>query len=180
MDRRRANKRTDSYGGSVENRCRFVLEVADVITEVFDGPEMVCVKLNPTDYYNDSVVGFNEMKETYTYLITKLVSRKIGIINLSRRGIDPRPGTETAQGQSQRPERYPLPHNYDPVLDFGRLVKYPGSPSLLMANEDYTIEEAAKLVEDGKLDLISLGRPFIYNPVRTTPPLPSFTKLGLI
>jgi 2,4-dienoyl-CoA reductase-like NADH-dependent reductase (Old Yellow Enzyme family) len=162
---RRANKRTDSYGGSAENRCRFILEVVDAISGVFDGPEVVCVKINPTDFFNDSIVTFEEMKETYTYLIKKLVLRRVGIINISRRGTDPEAGTGGFYGRSGRSEGYPLPAGYDPVLDFGRLVKYPGSPSLLMANHDYTPEEADQLITEGKLDLITFGRPFIYNPV---------------
>lgn len=160
---RRANERTDSYGGSVENRCRFILEVVDAISDVFDGPEMVCVKINPTDFLNDSVVTFEEMKETYTYLIKKLVLRRVGIINLSRRGVYSDIGTGDVSGG--RPEGYPLPAGYDPVLDFGRLVKYPGSSSLLMANQDYTVEEADELITGEQLDLIAFGRPFIYNPV---------------
>ncbi|KAE8131452.1 hypothetical protein BDV38DRAFT_288698 [Aspergillus pseudotamarii] len=160
----RANKRTDNYGGSVENRCRFILEVVDVISEIFGGPEYACVKLNPTDFLNDSVVTFKEMKETYTYLIKELVTRKVGIINLSRRGIDHNGGTGDFFGHIPRPTEYPLPLGYDPVLDFGPLVKFPGSPSMLMANHDYTLEEADRLVKEGKLDLITFGRPFIYNP----------------
>lgn len=139
----------------------------DAISEVFGGPEFICVKLNPTDFVNDSVVTFEEMKETYTHLISELVSRKVGIINLSRRGADPNAGTGDFFGRFGRPSDYPLPPNYDPVLDFGSLVKYPGSHSLLMANHDYTVEEADFLVKDGKLDMITFGRPFIYNPVST-------------
>ncbi|KPM41921.1 hypothetical protein AK830_g4671 [Neonectria ditissima] len=157
----RANKRTDKYGGSVENRCRFTLEVADAIAEIFGGPEFLCVKLNPTDYLNDSVVQFDEMKEVYTYLIRELVKRKMGIINISRRGSGPYRGTVDFIA---RPEGYPIPAGYDPVLDFGKLVKFPGSPSLLMANHDYTVEEADELVRGGQLDMITFATLFICNP----------------
>jgi 2,4-dienoyl-CoA reductase-like NADH-dependent reductase (Old Yellow Enzyme family) len=44
-------------------------------------------------------------------------------------------------------------------------VKRPGSQTALMANEEYTVAEAEKLVESGQLDLVSFGRPFICNPV---------------
>ncbi len=135
------------------------------MSEVFGGPEFVCIKLNPTDFLNDSAVTFEEMKETYTYLIKELVSRRIGIINLSRRGIDHNAGTGDFFGRVARTEGYDLPPGYDPVLDFGPLVKFPGSPSMLMANHDYTVEEADYLVREGVLDLITFGRPFIYNPV---------------
>jgi 2,4-dienoyl-CoA reductase-like NADH-dependent reductase (Old Yellow Enzyme family) len=142
-----------------------VLEVVDAIAEEFGGPEFVCVKLNPTDFLNDSIVDFDEMKQVYTYLITELVSRKVGIINIGRRGAETKHGSAGMFDGMRLPEGH-LPPGYDPVLDFGKLVKFPGSPSLLMANHDYTVEEAADLVEQQKLDLITFARPFIYNPVR--------------
>ncbi|KAL7769846.1 hypothetical protein ACKLNR_001230 [Fusarium oxysporum f. sp. zingiberi] len=160
----RANHRTDEYGGSVENRCRFTLELVDAIATVFSGPEYICVKINPTDHLNDSIVDFDEVKETYTYLITELVKRKVGIINLGRRGAETSPGSGEFFGPLPRPEGYPLPRGYDPVLDFGRLVKFPGSPTLLMANHDYTVEAADALVGAGKLDMITFARAFIHNP----------------
>ena len=165
MTRRRANQRTDSYGGSVENRCRFVLEIVETIIEVYGSPDFVCVKICPADFFNDSAVSFEEMKETYTYLIKELVKRRVGIINISRRGTDIGEESGNVTGITTRPADFPLPPNYDPVLDFGPLVKYPGSPSLLMANHEYTPEEADHLVKEGKLDLITFARPFIYNPV---------------
>lgn len=51
---------------------------------------------------------------------------------------------------------------------FRPLVKFPGSPTLLMANRDHTVEEANQLITESKLDLITFGRPFIYNPVKST------------
>lgn len=149
----------------MENRCRFILEVVDVISEVFDGPEFVIVKLSPTDFLNDSIVDYDETKEVYTYLIKELVARRVGIIDLCRRGIDPNMGTGDFFERHGRSSEYPLPKGYDPVLDFGRLVKYPNSPSLLMANHDYTPEEADKMVKNGTLDLVAFGRPFMYQSV---------------
>ncbi|KAF6829018.1 hypothetical protein CMUS01_08347 [Colletotrichum musicola] len=159
----RANLRKDDYGGSVENRCRFTLEVVDAIADVFEGPEFVCVKVCPTDFLNDSVVTFEEMKEVYSYLIEKLVERRIGIINISRRGAN-HDSKDDGYIDPGRPKQFSLLPGYDPVLDFGPLVKYPASPSLLMANQDYTVEEANQLVGESKADLISFARPFICNP----------------
>lgn len=50
-----ANQRTDQWGGSYINRCRFGLEALKVLTEVW-GADKVGVKLNPAGGYND--VGF--------------------------------------------------------------------------------------------------------------------------
>jgi 2,4-dienoyl-CoA reductase-like NADH-dependent reductase (Old Yellow Enzyme family) len=112
------------------------------------------------------------MKETYTYLITELVKRKVGIINLGRRGASA--GSGEFFGHLVRPEGYPLPRGYDPVLDFGKLVKFPGSPTLLMANQDYTVEAADALVGAGKLDMITFARAFIHNPVSS--PRPTYSN----
>jgi 2,4-dienoyl-CoA reductase-like NADH-dependent reductase (Old Yellow Enzyme family) len=104
------------------------------------------------------VVAFVEMKETYTYLINEMVKRRVGIITLCRRGT-------SAGDLLNRPKEFSIPEGYDPVLDFGKLVKFPGSPSKLMANNDYTVGEADRLIKEGKIDMITFGRPFIYNPV---------------
>jgi 2,4-dienoyl-CoA reductase-like NADH-dependent reductase (Old Yellow Enzyme family) len=50
-----SNQRTDEWGGSVENRCRFGLEVLKVLIGVW-GADRVGIKLNPCAGYND--VGF--------------------------------------------------------------------------------------------------------------------------
>jgi 2,4-dienoyl-CoA reductase-like NADH-dependent reductase (Old Yellow Enzyme family) len=47
-----SNKRTDEWGGSVENRCRFVLEVLKAIVGVF-GANRTAIKLTPCGGYND-------------------------------------------------------------------------------------------------------------------------------
>lgn len=47
------NKRTDSYGGSIENRSRFVLEVLAAVAEAI-GPERVGIRLSPYNYFQDT------------------------------------------------------------------------------------------------------------------------------
>lgn len=122
----------------------------------------------PADVVNDSANTFDEMKDTYTYLLKELVARKVGIITVSRRGHSLLgKGVNTSIPPLTRPDDCPLPPNYDPVLDFGPLVAYPGSPTKLMANEDYDIEEGELLVQEGKADLVGFGRSFVANPVRS-------------
>lgn len=150
----------------MENRCRFALELVDAASEAFGGPELIGVKISPTDALNDSIVTFDEMQETYTYLIKEFVKRKVGIITICRRGADIHVESVDAYNHFPRPEGFLLPPNYDPVLKFGGLIKFPGSASLLMVNQDYGVEEAERLVKEGKIDLLMIGRPFIFNPVR--------------
>ncbi|PYH94549.1 FMN-linked oxidoreductase, partial [Aspergillus ellipticus CBS 707.79] len=158
-----ANLRTDRYGGSTENRCRFVLEVLEAIISVW-GARSVGIKICPADDYNNSTVSYVELTGVYTHLIQELVKRDIGFINLSRRGCDVGRSTDDYFQTSPRPEGKELPLGYDPLHQFGNLVKYPGSRTMLMVNHEYTIEEANELIGNGKIDLVAFARSFIYNP----------------
>jgi len=60
------NQRTDEYGGSVENRSRFCLEVIDILIEVF-GAKRVGIKITPVGRFND--VCDSDPVSLYTYLI---------------------------------------------------------------------------------------------------------------
>jgi 2,4-dienoyl-CoA reductase-like NADH-dependent reductase (Old Yellow Enzyme family) len=86
------------------------------------------------------------------------VARELGFVTLSRRGHDTVPrlaGTE-------------LPPGYEPLHEFGGMIKFPGSKTKLVVNYEYTIEEAEQLIRSDKIDLVQLGRPFIPNPVSCT------------
>jgi 2,4-dienoyl-CoA reductase-like NADH-dependent reductase (Old Yellow Enzyme family) len=158
------NDRADSYGGSTENRCQFALEVVDAVAFVF-GYDRVGIKVCPTDFMGDSMIPHEEMTEVYTYLIDKIVARGVGYVNISRRGVDLGRNGERYVPLPTRPADKILKSGYEPLLEFGPLVKRAGSQTALMANEEYTVDEAEKLIERGQLDLVSFGRPFICNPV---------------
>jgi 2,4-dienoyl-CoA reductase-like NADH-dependent reductase (Old Yellow Enzyme family) len=132
------------------------------------GPSAVGIKICPSDDISDTASPYTEISETYTYLIKQLVARELGYINLSRRGCD--------LGRSQdsffdahttaRPAGTELPPGYEPLNEFGPMIKFPGSKTSVMVNHEYTVEEAERLLQEEKIDLVSFGRPFIYNPVR--------------
>lgn len=104
------------------------------------------------------------MTEVYTYLVDQLVTRGVGYINVSRRGTARAQGLEGLTSHP-RPDDRALRPGYEPLAEFGQLVKFPGSETALMANDGYDVTEAEDLMNEGLLDLISFGRPFIYNPV---------------
>lgn len=162
---RNLNNRNDEYGGSTQNRCRFALQVIDAIATVF-GYDRVGIKICPTDFYKGSPISHSEMTEVYTYLVGQLVARGIGYINLSRRGVDL--GRNKDKGVPDavvRSADKALQPGYEPLSEFGPMVKFPGSKTALMVNEEYTVSEAENLVEDGGIDMVSFGRDFICNPV---------------
>lgn len=127
--------------------------------------EFVGIKICPSDDYNDSAISDEEMRETYEYYIRELMKRKMLFINLSRRGAFVARNQDDYFKTGARPAGREIPRDYDSLESFGGLVKYPGSPTLLMVNHEYTVEEADDLIRRGKIDLVSFGRPFIYNPV---------------
>lgn len=149
----------------MENRCRFPLEVLDAIISVW-GPRAVGIKFCPSDDYNDTMVSYEELTETYTYYIQELIKRNLGFINISRRGCDLGRNQDDYFKSNPRPEDKVLPPNYEPLKQFGKMIKYPGSNTMLMVNHEYTFEEAEYLIMTGQIDLVQFGRPFIYNPVR--------------
>jgi 2,4-dienoyl-CoA reductase-like NADH-dependent reductase (Old Yellow Enzyme family) len=112
-----------------------------------------------------SMISHQEMTEVYTYLIENVVARGVGYVNISRRGVDLGRGGERYVPLPVRPADRMLEPGYEPMDEFGPLVKFPGSRTALMVNEEYTVGEAEKLVESGQIDMVSVGRPFICNPV---------------
>jgi N-ethylmaleimide reductase len=74
------NIRTDGYGGSIENRSRFVLEVIDAVSKAI-GRDKVGIRISPFGTFNNMPV-YAEMESDYTYLANQLNERGILYIHL--------------------------------------------------------------------------------------------------
>ena len=135
-----SNQRTDEYGGSVENRCRFVLEVAKATVEAI-GAECVGIRLSPNGAFND-ILPYPEVKETYTYLATEL--NKLGLVYVHL--VD-----HSSMGTP--------PVGEDVVTAIRTAFK-----GTFILSGGYTKARAEHDLTDGKADLIAFGRPFISNP----------------
>lgn len=129
-----SNKRTDKYGGSPENRNRFVLELAEAIAAAI-GKDKTGIRLSPFNPYND--MEFDDTTaEQYTALVDVL--KQIGLVYLHLLTFTiPAPLLETL------------------TTTFAGTV---------MLNGGYTAERAENDLLAGKADLISFGAPFISNP----------------
>lgn len=77
------NKRTDNYGGSIQNRIRFCLEALDVLIGVY-GADKVGIKLSPTGRYND-MYDSNPL-ELYKHLLKEIEKKKIAFVEFKRHG----------------------------------------------------------------------------------------------
>ncbi|KDQ28748.1 hypothetical protein PLEOSDRAFT_1038318 [Pleurotus ostreatus PC15] len=143
-----SNKRTDEYGGSIEGRCRFVLEVlAAVVKEV--GEERVAIRLSPWGTVLD--MGMQDPKPTYTYLVTRIkeLYPHLAYIHV----VEPR-----ANGSG---DRAPGESRADESNDFIRDIW--GERPLISAG-GYTRETALRQAEARPNELIAFGRWYISNP----------------
>jgi N-ethylmaleimide reductase len=141
------NKRTDKYGGSIENRCRFPLEVMDGLISVF-GNDRVVIKLSPVGRYND--MYDSEPVELYSYFLQELDKRKIAYVELVGAPDFGKMNFYGIPGEEQIPDV------------FNTLRPY--FKGVLIANMNLTYETGSKIVQNGDADIISYGRLFISNP----------------
>jgi N-ethylmaleimide reductase len=139
--RSRSNRRDDMYGGSVENRLRFPLMVAEAVTEVW-GKERTGMRISPTGTFND--MHDDDPVETYGRLAKKLNELGLCYIEVVE---DSFQGNEV----EGRPE------------DVIRAIRdhFKGA---YIANGNYTADEARQRIGDGLCDLVTFGRFFISNP----------------
>ncbi|XP_078170586.1 putative 12-oxophytodienoate reductase 11 [Carex rostrata] len=136
-----SNNRTDKYGGSLENRCRFALEVVEAVSNEI-GSDRVGFKLSPFTYYlecfdsNPEILGL--------YMVQSL--NKFNILYCHM--VEPR--------QSVVEGRYQIPHRLLPMRKAfnGTFVAVGG----------YDREEGNKVVAEGYTDLVAYGRHFLANP----------------
>lgn len=136
-----ANQRTDEYGGSIENRNRFVLEVMQAMTNAI-GTDKVAIRLSPTSTYNN--ISHEHIIEQFTQLINELNKLPLSYIHLMK---VPFPA-----------DKFPT-YPSNPIETFGQLSKH-----TVIANCGYTKETGEAELEKGIAKLISYGTLFIANP----------------
>ena len=134
-----SNTRTDQYGGSIENRSRFVLEIAQQIADAI-GVEKTGIRFSPYNPYN-GMQAFEETFATYDYLSSEL--NKIGIVYIHL--LD-----GAARGKEEGLELIrKIRQNFDGIY---------------ILNSGYNAERATHAVEAEGADLIAFGTSFLANP----------------
>lgn len=137
-----SNLRTDEYGGSIENRSRFIIEVMQALTTAVS-EEKAGIKLSPAIPYN-SILDSDPVA-TYTYLIKELNKLPLAYIQLMNPLFLPDDGFD----------QYPR----DVIGTLGKLSRH-----LIIANVGYTRETGEEELQKGIAKMISFGVPFIANP----------------
>jgi N-ethylmaleimide reductase len=141
----RSNRRTDQYGGSIENRARLLLEVTNAVIDAWSA-DRVAVRLSPYGVSNDS--GEADPMPLYSYVVRELDKLSLAYLHF----VEPRTsGVGRAEVfHNNVPKAYEL---FRPMWS-GVLVTAGGF--------DGTSAEEA--VASGNVDIIAFGRPFIANP----------------
>ncbi|EMY62861.1 oxidoreductase, FAD/FMN dependent [Leptospira terpstrae serovar Hualin str. LT 11-33 = ATCC 700639] len=135
-----SNQRTDEYGGSIENRIRFVVEVASAVSAAI-GKEKTAIRLSPYGAFND-LFPFPETHEEYSLLAEKLNQIGIVYIHLVDHSSMGAPTVEPETVQNIR-------------------NAFKGT---LILSGGYDVERAEKDLSSGLADLVAFGKPFLANP----------------
>ncbi len=136
----KTNHRTDRYGGSIENRYRFLDEILTATLTVWPS-NRVGVHLAPNGNFND--MGSPDYRETFLYVARQLDRYNLGYLHV----VD-----GLAFGFHKLGEPMTL-------AEFRDVYKGP-----IMGNCGYTQETAEAAIHNGHADLIAFGRPFLSNP----------------
>jgi 2,4-dienoyl-CoA reductase-like NADH-dependent reductase (Old Yellow Enzyme family) len=136
----KTNQRDDIYGGSHENRFRFlkevVLEVANYVPE-----SRIGVRLSPNGAFND--MGSPDFRESFTYFVAELDRLPVAYLHI----LD---GLKFGF------------HNLGEPLKIGEFREL--FSRTLMANCGYTLASGEEAVKNGSTDLVAYGRPYMSNP----------------
>ena len=140
-----SNKRTDSYGGTVENRARLLLEVVDTVVEVW-GKGRVGVRLSPYGTFCD--MSDSDPVGLFSYVLRQLGQRQLAFVDL----IEPR--SSSAGMADENLEGRP-----NVAATFRECFG-----GVLISAGGYNPELAREAVASGQVDAVSFGRYFISNP----------------
>ena len=156
----KTNLRTDDYGGSLENKYRFLREVMAAVLEVWPS-NRVGVRLSPNGVFND--MGSPDFRETFLYTIKALNKLNLAYVHIM---------DGLAFGFHEQGEPMTL-------ADFR--AEYDG---IIMGNCGYTKDSADERLNAGHADLAAFGRPFISNPdlperLKNNWPLTPFEDMSL-
>jgi N-ethylmaleimide reductase len=133
------NKRTDEYGGSVQNRSRLLLEIVDAVCAVW-GAGRVGVRVSPINQFN--TMRDSAPQELFGYVATELGARKIAYLHAIEQ-----------DGTGQLPKT---------AFDWKLLRQKFGG--VYIANGGFSKESAEAVISSGDADLVSFGKLFISNP----------------
>ena len=139
------NRRTDQYGGSVENRARFLMEIVEAVSEVC-GADRLGVRISPLGTFND--MGDDDPESTFGYIAERLSGYGLAYLHVVNPAVAALEKGDEPDAEARR------------ILDLVR-VKYRGT---LIVAGGFDQDTAETWLAQGKADLIAFGRKSLANP----------------
>jgi 2,4-dienoyl-CoA reductase-like NADH-dependent reductase (Old Yellow Enzyme family) len=139
-----ANRRTDQYGGSLQNRMRYPLEVFDAIREVVPSGKPVGIKVSATDW----VEGGWDLEQTIEFA-KQLKQRGVDWVDVSSAGVSPLQKIALSPG-------YQVP--------FAEAIKKATGVTTMAVGLITEAKQAEEIVASGKADMVALARGMLYDP----------------
>jgi 2,4-dienoyl-CoA reductase-like NADH-dependent reductase (Old Yellow Enzyme family) len=139
-----SNKRTDKYGGSLENRMRFPLEVFDAVRAVFPDHKPVGIRVSATDW----VEGGWDLPQTIAFA-KELKKRRVDWIDASSGGVSPL-------------QKIPLGPGYQ--VHLAQAIKEATGLPTMAVGLITLAKQAEDIVTSGKADMVALARGMLYDP----------------
>ena len=140
----RINQRTDEYGGSIENRCRFGLDIVKAVLDV-TGPERTALRISPSREMSGVLYEWLNLDDMIVYLIPQLDVLGLRILDISCARSDTVNIYQSTSGK------------------LARMIR-PRWPHIIIAGASLPPEEAEKEIADGFVDLVTYGRFILANP----------------
>jgi len=134
------NKRTDAYGGAIENRLRLLKEATKVLVDTV-GADRTAVRLSPND--DPQGCGDSDSEALFTAAVTALNDFDLAFLEM----------------RASRPDSSFRPATRDLVPQIRKA--YNGT---LILNSDYHLKDATEVLASGRADAIAFGRTFLANP----------------
>lgn len=136
------NQRDDDYGGSIENRCRFLLEVTDAVCDAIGGGR-TSLRLSPFTVTWDC--RDSDPQALFSHAVCELDKRRLAFLEIVERGFD-----SLAIDSGDVPDEEFSPGDLREL--------YSGA---LMVNGGYDFGSASAALASGYAQMVSLGRPYI-------------------
>jgi 2,4-dienoyl-CoA reductase-like NADH-dependent reductase (Old Yellow Enzyme family) len=141
-----SNHRTDSYGGDIEGRMRFALEIAEVVRNAWPSDKPLFYRISAVDgeggewNLNDSVLLSRKLKE-----------RDIDLVDVSSGGIS---------GQSRMP---PVPRSAAYQVPFSSRIRHEADVMTIAVGGITEAQQAEDILQQGHADLVALARELLWN-----------------
>ncbi|PSR54711.1 alkene reductase [Adhaeribacter arboris] len=138
-----SNQRTDQYGGSIENRARFLFETLDALKEVIDLTR-VGIRLNPSLHGMSGITVDEETIPTFEYIVNRLNEYNLAYLHLSEPFV-------------------PVDNVPYAVAEIAKHFR-PLYKGTLIINKGFNQEKGNQIITESLADLVAFGVPFISNP----------------